>query len=187
MDKESALAVCFSNLKGSKVKDLIGTARALKYLKSLPDYKTNEKVGSLVGVSAEVVREFLSLLMLPPHIQILFEQKKLRGLEQARRLWQINRNRPELLDDVAEEIRDMPSWDARHIVDYLLRNPDKSVGEAKQAVIQSKTTVEHEYHVVAILPEEEYLALAAKARRKKISLDTLVTNIIKEWLSSGNG
>ena len=37
-DKNEALAICFRNLKGAKNKDLLLTARALKYLRGLPAF-----------------------------------------------------------------------------------------------------------------------------------------------------
>lgn len=184
MDSEEALAICFANLKGSKDKDLLGTARALQYLRSLPEYSSNEKLGKAVGVSGETIREFLTLLRLPKEIQSLFEQRQLRSLEHGRRLWQLVRNRPELLQETARAISDMTAWDGRHVVDYILRNPQVSVTEAKRAVMESKTIIEHEFHVVAILSEEEYRLLANEARKRQVAVDVLVTSIVQQWLKS---
>ena len=182
MNKEEALAVCFSNLKGSKDKELFRTAKALQYLRNLPEYNTNDKVGKAVGVSAEIVREFLTILRLPNNIQVLFEQKKLRSLEQARRLWQLARIRSDILEETVAAISDMTAWDARHLIDFIIKNPDKPVKEAKGVVLNSKTITEHEYHVIALLSEIEYQQLSQISHRKKVPVDALVTSIIQNWL-----
>lgn len=186
MDKDEALAICFANLKGTKDKNLIATAKALQFLKSLPDYDSNEKVGNAVGVSGETVREFLTLLRLPSSIQDLFEQRQLRSLEKGRRLWQLARHRPELVEDTAKAISRLSTWDSRHVIDYILRNPNVAVDEAVKAVIESKTIVENEYYVVAILLEEQYRLLSEEARKQKLAIDVLVTSIVQHWLESNS-
>lgn len=182
MDKEEALAICFANLKGYKDKDLLSTARALQYLKDLAEYGSNEKVGQAVDVSGETVREFLTLLRLPKAIQSLFEQGQLKRLEQGRRLWQLGRTKPGLLEETAQAISDLTAWDGRHVIEYLLRNPGVSVPEAKRAVIESKTITEKEFHVIALLSEKEYALLAEEAHRRKVAVDVLVTSVVQQWL-----
>jgi len=184
VDEDEALAICFANLKGHKDKNLIDTAKALQYLKGLPQYGSNQKVGEAVGVSAEVVREFLTLLSLPKTIQSLFEQRQLKRLEQSRRLWQLARHRPGLLEETAITISDLSAWDGRHVIDYIIRNPGASPSEARKKVIESKTIKEREYHVIAILSEEEYRKLAGQAHRQKVSVDVLVSSIVHNWLES---
>jgi hypothetical protein len=186
MDKEQALAICFANLKGAKDKDLLGTARALQYLRTLPEYDSNEKLTKAVGVSAETIREFLALLKLPEGIQSLFEQRQLKSLEQGRRLWQLARTRPDLLEETAQAISDLTAWDGRHVIDYILRNPQVSVTEAKSAIMESKTTTEQEFHVIALLSEEEYGLLADEAGKRMVAVDILVTSIVQHWLKSRN-
>lgn len=184
MDKEQALAICFTNLKGSKDKDLLRTAQALQFLWSLPEYRSNEKVGAAVGVTGEIVREFLTLVKLPKYVQALFEQRKLTKLEQARSLWQLARTRPDLLEETVKAVTGMLSWDARHLVNYIMRNPNSTVTEAKERILSAKTKIQREYHVIAILSEDEYKKLSVQAGRKKIPVDVLVTNIVKDWQSS---
>lgn len=184
MDKEEAFAICFTNLKGSKDKDLLRTAQALQFLRNLPEYSSNSEVGAAVGVTGEIVREFLTLLKLPKYVQALFEERKLTKLEQARSLWQLARTRPDLLEETVEAITGMLSWDTRHLVNYILKNPDSTVNEAKEKVLSAKTQVQREYHVIAILSEDEYKKLSVQASRRKIPIDVLVTNIVKDWQSS---
>ena len=69
MDELEADVICFTNLKGSKDKELLKTAEALRYKKNLPGFKSNAKVGQYYGVSGEIVREFLALLELSDEVQ----------------------------------------------------------------------------------------------------------------------
>lgn len=181
LDKTEALAVCFRNLKGSKCKDLQLTARALKYLRELPEYPSNKRVGEAVGVSGEIVRQFISLLDLPSSVQTRFERREL-GLEHGRRLWQLQQSRPSLVEDAAQAMESMTAMEARDLVEYLVRTPSTSVQEGLQALEAAKSTVSHEYHVIAILAESEYKSLESRARKKKTSVNSLVTTIVNSWL-----
>lgn len=181
LTRDEALAICFLNLKGPRDKDLLGTAQALKYLKSLPEFGSNSKVGKAVGVSGEIVREFLTLLELPESIQDLMLDQQI-SLEQGRRLWQLKRTHPELVEAAAEEMRTMTAVDSRHLVDYILRHPTTSVCEAKRRILDSKSRVTKEFHVVAILDEEEYRQLERKARQRCLPPSEMVSSIVEEWL-----
>lgn len=184
MNKEEALAICFANLKGSKDKDLLGTARALQYLKSFPEYKSNQKLGEAVGVSGETVSEFLTILRLPAEIQYLFEQRRLKSLEHGRRLWQLARTKPELLQETVEAISGMTAMDGRYLIDYIVRNPGVPVSEAKRTVMESKSVTKEEFHVIALLSDKEYRLLVNEARKREIPVDVLVTLIVRQWLES---
>ena len=184
MTEEEALAIGFANLKGTRTKDLLVTAEALKTLKGLPRYGSNAKVGQALGVSGEIVREFLTLLDLPVQVQQMFQDRRL-SLEQGRRLWQLQRTRPDLVPQVADAMTGISVKDGRNLVDYILRHPELSVKEATRRVLDSKTVIEPEYHVIAILSEVQYRRLATAARRQKIAVDGLVTSIVEQWLDSG--
>lgn len=183
MDRSEALAICFANLKGSKHKDLLETARALQYLKALPVYRSNSKLGSAVGVSGEMVRQFLSLLELPPEIQSMIDQREL-NLEQSRRLWQLSHHRPESLLAAAEAIKNLSAIDSRHVVTYIIRHPELSIVEARNQVIESKTVTRQEFHVIALLSGDEYRLLKIAAQKKGITPDVLVTSLVKGWLQT---
>ena len=185
MDETEALAICFQNLKGAKHKDLLATARALQFLKGLPGNDSNAKVGQAVGVSGEIVREFLTLLKLPSELQPLFEQHKL-GLEQGRKLWQLTNSRPDILCQVALTLVRLSAMDSRGLIEYLLRHPDTTVAQAEKVIVQSRTVIEREFHVIALLSEEQYGRLEASAKKRGDTVDVLVTDIVQEWLESTN-
>ncbi len=183
MSRNEDLAKAFANLKGAKRKDLIGTAEALSRLKE--HYRTNAALGRAVGVSGEIVREFLVLLNFPPEVQVLFRQNTL-GLEHGRRLWQLTRRRPEIPQDVANAMKGMTAHDARELVVYLLRHPEIEVETAKQHVLEAKTKIRREYHVIALLDESQFGKLEHQAKRRRISTDRLVTSIVEDWLTKGD-
>ena len=182
MDKNEALAICFRNLKGAKTKDLLLTARALKYLKGLSEFRSNKRLGEEVGVSGEIVRQFIALLDLPLSVQSYLEQGTL-GLEQGRRLWQLNRTRPSLVEDAARAMGHMTAMETRNFVEYLVRTAPASVQDGLDALKAAKPIVSHEYHIDAILDEWAYRSLAAQAREQGVRVNELVSRVINRWLA----
>lgn len=185
LEKNEALAICFRNLKGTKTKDLLLTARALQFLRNLPECSSNKSVGEAVGVSGEIVRQFIILLELPSNILPYFEQRIL-GLEQGRRLWQLNRKRPAIVEDAARAMSIMTAMEARDLVEYLIRTPLASVQDSLAALEAAKPEVSHEYHIDAILDEQAYCMLVVEARRKRLRVNDLVTNIVNGWLADNS-
>ena len=182
MDKNQALAICFRNLKGAKAKELMLTAQALKYLRGLPVFPSNKRLGEKVGVSGEIVRQFIALLDLPPSVQSYLAQGKL-GLEQGRRLWQLSQTRPSVVEDTAQAIGSMTAMETRDLVEYLIRTPTASVQDGLEVLAAAKPNVSHEYHIDAILDEEAYRSLKAQAQKQRLRVNDLVSTIIKHWLS----
>ena len=181
-DRNTALTVCFSNLKGSKDKDLLLTARALKYLKALPEFRSNKRVGEQVGVSGEIVRQFISLLDLPPAVRARIDQRKL-GLEHGRRLWELHRIRPSIVEDAADVMTSMTAMAARDLVDYLKRAPSASVEEAVQALEDAKPEVTQQHLICALANDSEFQALTTHALSRGVTVTDLVTEITQEWLA----
>lgn len=183
MSKAEDFAIAYANLKGPRDKDYIGTAKALQRLKSYPEYNTNEKLAKQLPVSGEMVRQFLSLLKLSEQIQRLFGPDGLK-LEHGRRLWQLTRKRPELQSEVAVAMADLNAHDSRDLVKYVLDHPTVPIDEATRSILESKTKVTREYHVIALLPESQYKSLARYARKQRVPVDVLVTSVVRDWLAS---
>ena len=129
-----------------------------------------------------MVRQFLTVLRFPPEIQALFEKGALTKIEHARRLWQLTRQRPELLREMAGAMTTMKAMEARHLVADLLKNPQISITQAQKRMAEAQTVKEEEYNVIAILPKEQYTRLLRTARRQRVSVDRLVTSIVQHWL-----
>ena len=184
-DRHTALAVCFKNLKGSKDKDLLLTAQALHFLKELPEFGSNQRVGQQVGVSGEIVRQFISLLDLPPEVRVRIDQKKL-GLEHGRRLGELQRVRPLIVEDAAEAMSTMTAMAARDLVDYLKRDPSVSVEDALHAIEDAKPIITQEHLICALVSENEYDSLAAYSQQHSMTVNDLVTSITREWLAGND-
>ena len=184
-DRHTALAVCFKNLKGSKDKDLLLTAQALNFLKALPAFGSNQRVGEQVGVSGEIVRQFISLLDLPPAVHARIDAKKL-GLEHGRRLGELQRVRPSIVEDAAEAMASMTAMAARDLVEYLKRDPSVSVEEALYALEDAKTVITQEHLICALVSENEFDALIAYAQQYSMTVNDLVTTITREWLAGND-
>lgn len=183
MSVDDDLAIAYANLKGSKHKDFMGTARALARLKRQPEYNSNARLGEAVGVSGEMVREFLALLKLPVPVQKLFERGDLK-LEHGRRLFQLSIRMPDKVEEVAAAVAGMTAMDARALIEYVLKNPRLPVDQAKSRVLNAKTRAIHEFAVMAVVREDEYKRLNEHARRRRVTLDKLVTSIVEDWLEN---
>ena len=181
LDKNDALAICFRNLKGAKTKELLLTAHALNFLKGLPEFQSNRSVGEAVGVSGEIVRQFIALLDLPTSVQSYLKKGEL-GLEQGRRLWQLNRARPLIVEDTARAITSMTAMETRDLIEYLIRTPTASVQDGLKALEASKPKISDEYHIDAILDERAFRELSTQARKKRIRVNDLVSMVVSRWL-----
>jgi hypothetical protein len=184
-DRAEALAICHQNLKGSKSKDLLLTARALQYLKSLRDFKSNQHVGEAVGVSGEMVRQFIGLLDLPLSVQSRLAQGEL-GLEHGRRLRQLGQDRPDVVDSAAETMTSMTAMDARDLVEYLIREPAASVDDSMAALNAAKQIVQNEYHIDTVLDETAFRRLSAHARHQGMRATDLASSIVNRWLEEND-
>ena len=180
-DKSEALIICFQNLKGSKVKDLLHTALALRYLKGLPEFGSNQNVADAVGVSGETVRQFLGLLELPSCVQDYLAKGSL-GLEHGRRLGQLVKSRPEMVERAAAAMTGMTAMEGRDLTEYLIRNPTASVEESIEALEIAKQVVKKEFRISTVLDEEQYQLLSSHARRRRMRTPELATAIVTEWL-----
>ena len=181
-DRTEAFATCFRNLKGPKTKELLLTGRALRYLRTLPEFPSNKRLGESLGVSGEIVRQFIALLDLPETVQSYFEHGTL-GLEQGRRLWQLSRNRPALVEDAAKVMTSMTAMETRDLVEFLLRVPLSSVREAQKTLEDARPTISHEYHIDAVLNENSYQLLRQQAKVQGLEVNDLVSTIIVQWLA----
>jgi hypothetical protein len=133
-------------------------------------------------VSREIIREFLTLLRLPQDIQKLFGREGLK-LEHGRRLWQLTRRRPGVQRDVANAMKRLTAHDSRALVELLVRYPELSVKEARERVLGSKGSSTTEYHVITVLNEAAFVKLSKEARRRRVSVDQLASEIVTRWLT----
>ena len=180
MEETQALALIFSNLgQEHRDKDMLQTAEAVRVLRDI--YGSIPKVADRVGYSRDVVRQFYNLSRFSEDIKRLFGKKQLR-LDQGDSLWTLNLRRPDALRDAAKAATSLTAHDTRHLVDHLLRHRDSSVEQAVEVIKAAQTVVEHEYHVVTLLPDEDFKALTDAAQERGVPVDVLTTQIVRDWL-----
>ena len=160
---------------------MVEVACALAYLKSLPDHPSNRSVGDAVGVSAETVRQYISILALPVRILEHIEEGRL-GLDQGVRLVRTMRSRPEILEDLALAACSMTTMETRDLTEYLLRTPDASVSEGRRALRDARGLVVNEYHVISAIDAEAHRRIDEIATRRGTSVSRLVSEIVADWL-----
>jgi hypothetical protein len=179
--RPEALAVAFANLKGAANKDLLRTAEALNYLMETDG--SQAAVADAVGVSREIVREFLSLLRLPSSVQKMISSGEINSLEKARRLAQLARHRPREVEAAAKVMAGISAHDSRALAEYLIAHRDVTPTEAERVLSESKGVVHREFHVVAVLDESEYRRLVALAEGRSVSVDDLVSAAVRDLLT----
>lgn len=176
-DEETALAILFTNLKGKKKKNYLATADACRFLKKR--YGACAKVAEKCGVSSEIIREFDSLVDLPDEVKKLVSTGAIK-LDTAYRIsTKIN---PRKQIDVARAVANLGAFDARAIIEYVSKNPDKPVDECKSRVLRSKTVTEKVHLFILPLQEEIFGKLETASKELKIRPEDLVRKIVGDWL-----
>lgn len=85
LDEISALQIVFANIRRKKRKEnLVNIAKAFEYL--VKNYGSLKAVAEKVGISAEMIRQFLSVLKLPVEVQELFSKREIDSVD-AQRNW----------------------------------------------------------------------------------------------------
>lgn len=179
--REQALAVALANLKGMHQKDLLRTARALEFIAQ--DLGSQKATAEATGVSREIVREFLSLLRLPSDVQDMLDSGELATLEQGRRLAQLARYRPREVTTAARSMIGLSAHDSRALAEYLIAHREVTPAEARSIITSSKDVVNKEFHVVAVLGEDEYRHLQRLARDRGLTADEVVSALVRDAIT----
>ena len=187
-NENQRLANLFLNLKGSKKKrdNWINIAKICKDV--LDNSKNRKTAASKLGVSTELIRSIVSLLDLPMEVQKLIKQDKIL-LDAAQRINTIKHDDKEKEKkrriEVAKEIAGLTSHEQREIISYAKKFPNSSLKNYKKRVT---TTHEiKEIHVVVIsLEQKQYEKLEKISKKRKLSLEKLLVEIVEQWLEEGN-
>lgn len=175
-DEESALSIVFSNTKRQKrATDLVTVARAFQYLSQL--YGSQKEVSKKVGLSPEMVREFLSILRLPKEVQDLIQKRKIDSIDIAKQLSSIRD--PDSQIALAQQISMLSTDDVRD-VRRMVTGKNMSVDDAIKCVISAKPVNVNLF--VLDLEAEDYQILISKATEKKITPADLAKEVLAEWL-----
>lgn len=176
LNEEAALAIVFANTRRKKRPyNLIAVAKAFEYLVNL--YGSRNAVAKTVGLSPEMVREFLTLLKLPKEVRNLFESRKIDSLDLGRELAVLSDKQKQLV--AAKVIANLPTKDVRDIK-KLIRRAGLPIMESKKMVLESKPKGLNIF--IVDFDDETYKALIKQAKDAKTKPAELVREIVSGWL-----
>ena len=179
-DKET-VARLFVDLKSrspTKSEDWISIAKKVKEV-----VEWRKSVGTVAqeyGVSPELIRSIITILDLPREVQEMVRHGRL-GQDTASKLSPLGDKRKQA--EVARIIEGLPQWQQRQVIGYAKRFPNEDLAKfVKRLTVQPK----HErIHVAAVLlSEEEFLRLDKARKKKGISLEGLLTEVVRNWMKS---
>ncbi len=176
LDENTSLAIIFSNVRRKKRdNDLITIAKSFNYLVNL--YGSIKSVSIKIGLSKEMVRQFLSILKLPKEIQELFSKRKLDSVDIAKELLSLKNSRKQII--AAQAILDSSSKDVRDIK-RLIKNSNTSVTEAKKTILDLKPKGLHIF--MMDFEDDLYKSILNFSKSLRIKPAELVKRIIIDWL-----
>lgn len=176
LDEETALAIVFANTKRKKrTENLLTIAKAFDYL--VKSYGSPKAVAERVGLSTEMIRQFLAVLKLPAEVQRMFSNRELDSVDVAKELLALSDPARQIV--AAKAIADSLSKDARDIK-RLIKAVKLSAGEAKKIVLDAKPKGLHIFMID--LDDETYGAITKQAKNMKIQPVELVRGIVTNWL-----
>lgn len=174
LGETTALAIVFGNTRRKKRKeDLVTIARAVEYLVKL--YKSQKAVAEKVGLSPEMIRQFLTVLKLPAEVQKLFSNRQIDSVDVAKDLVALkDRNKQ---TTVARKMTDLLSKDARD-VQRIVKGERIPVKKAKEIILQAKKGL----HIFMLdLDDETYQRVVKEARALRKDPAELVREIVVNW------
>jgi len=178
LDEDTALSILFANTKRKRrIEDLFTIAKACEYLVSLKKYGSQRAVAEKVGLSAEMIRQFLTILKLPKKIQKLVAQRKIDSVDIVKEIAAIKDSSKQIA--VASAFVNSLSKDARDIK-RLLKNADLAIGDAKKIVLDAKPKGLHIF--VMDFEDEIYRAIMGYSKSFKMKPAELVREIVTDWL-----
>lgn len=176
-----ALAILFANVKTHREKDFRKAAEATRYLRESERMSYTE-IGKAVGADGWTISQFDKLYDLPESVWKRIDSGEIK-LDKG---YLISKMGKEVQAELGDALSDLKTNDARAMVEYVVKNPDLSIGECKRKVLESKTVKEKLFMVVVPLPEETYVKLKQDSMKRNISVDEMVKKIVVEWLHKAN-
>lgn len=179
IDESMADAILLANYKGSKKKssDLLTIATATRF--KIRQWRSIRRVAEAFGVSAQQVREFNSLLDLPPDVQKLFEGHR-TGVSKWYELSKLSD--PKKQSEVGRFVAKLGAIDTRAVVDYVRRHPEDPVDVCVRRVLESKTIKEDIHVIVVPLNQATFHNLREESQKLEMPLENLASKLIEEGL-----
>jgi len=176
LDEETALSILFANTKRKKRNmDLLTIAKSCDYL--VKSYGSQRAVAEKVGLSSEMIREFLVVLKLPKQIQDLVSDRKIDSIDIVREISALKDPYRQIA--AAEAFINSLSKDVRDIK-RLMKDANVSVKNAKKTLLNAKP---EELHIFVIdFDDEMYRAVIEIAKASRVKPAELVRGIVMDWL-----
>lgn len=176
LDETTALAILFANTKRKRrTEDLVTVAEAFQFL--VDKYGSVQAVAKKVGLSPEMVREFLAILSLSPQVLDMVRRREIDSLDVAYRLSKISD--PDSQLELAVRAQEMRSKDIRD-VEREMATSGRTVDEAVESVKASSLADLHIF--VLDFEEEHYKEILSRARSAGTKPAELLKKVILEWL-----
>lgn len=176
MDEITALAIVFGNIRRKKRREnLVRVARAFDFLVKL--HGSQRAVSEKVGLSSEMIRQFLTVLELCPKVQQMFLKREIDSVDVAKELFVLKDVGKQL--DAARAIAGMSSKEARD-TRRLSRENQTPIEKAKQTVLQAKGKNVHIFMVDFDRDTHEKILRVAQLSKKAPA--ELIRKIVIDWL-----
>lgn len=177
-DEVSALAIVFGNtMRKNRKEDLVTIARAFEYLVEI--YRSRKAVAEKVGLSVEMVRQFLTVLKLTPEVQKLFLRREIDSVDVAKELVRLKEPRKQIA--LAKKIANIKSKDARDVKRITVAE-NILVKDAVRVVLEEK---EKKLHLFMLdFDDGIFQKIRKEARTRKMKPADLVREIVTNYLKN---
>lgn len=176
LNENTALAIIFANTKRkNRNVDLLTMAKCFEYLVKL--YGSQKAVAKKVGLSTEMIREFLIVLKLPIKIQKLISERRLNSIDVVREISIIKYPSKQIaaahafINSLSKDVRD---------IKRLVINAELPIEDAKKTVLDAKPKGLHIF--VVDFDDETYQAITRETKTLKIKPAELIRRIVTDWL-----
>jgi hypothetical protein len=176
------IAQLFVDLKSRKPRKSEDWISVAKKVKEVVEWKGSaSEAAKIFEVAPYLVRSIVSLLDLPKEVQNMVKEGRL-GQDTASKLNGISDSRRQI--EVARKIEGLPQWQQRSVIGYVRRLPDANLDQlVKRLAAEEKR---ERVHVAAvILSEEDFLKVDGVRKRRNVTLEALLTEVIRKWIDSG--
>jgi hypothetical protein len=176
LDEETALAILFANSKRKKRDiDLLTIARSCEYLVKL--YGSRRAVAEKIGLSTEMIRQFLTVLKLPEAVQELVSDRQIDSIDTVKEILALKAPKTQI--EAAKSFVNSLSKDVRDIK-RLVKDAKLPVEKSKATILDSKPKGLHDF--IIDYDDEMDNAINAHAKSLKVKPAELVREIVKDWL-----
>lgn len=151
-------------------------AHAFDYLLNV--YGSQKSVASKVGLSSEMVREFLSILKLPAEVQELVEERTLDSIDVVKQIVAVDNN--DLQIALAEQVGSLSTDEVRDLR-RLIKTKRLSIPEALKELQDSRPESMNLF--VLDLNQEVYDMLVKNAKKQGVQPAEYARDILVKFLS----